>query len=184
MADITLTRAEERGGLPAACLCCGAPATYFVERTLLLRDPHVPGPPVFAEVFLVRFLIAHANTPKLRLRTSFCDQHSHYWLLRTGVLFGGLAALVLTVIVGIASAVLIGINMKQDAPWLSCCAIVPALVVIAAWVAASMLLGKNTVVARLTDDDAVLLKNVDERYAAAVVAAREGEELEPDDAAD
>jgi hypothetical protein len=173
MPDVRLTRKEEKGVLPDVCMCCGAPATAWVERTFLLRDPHVPGPSGFVEVFLVRLAVAAANAPRFRLRTSFCPQHRRYWLIRSGLLFGGLAALLAALVVGFAFVAYLLKVHKFDSPLLTCCILVPTFLVLIPWVVAARMMTTNTMRVRVAEDDAVVLQNVDERYVAAVEAARQ-----------
>src|SRR5260370_42275699 len=76
MAEVRLTRAEAEGDLPAVCMCCGAPATAWVTRSLLLRQPLIGGPRFQpAAVLLIRSVIALAGVPRLRLRPSFSERH-------------------------------------------------------------------------------------------------------------
>lgn len=173
MPDIQLTRQEEKGALPPVCMCCGQPATDWVERTFLLRDPAVAGPSGFLEVYLVRLAIAAANAPRLNLRTSFCSQHRHYWLTRTAVFFGGLVGFLSILVGGLATVIFLIAVMKVDSPALSCCVIVPLFAVLIPWAIATKILASGTIRTRLNEADEVVLQNVDERYIAAVNAARE-----------
>jgi len=172
MPEILLTPHEAEGNLPNVCMCCGERATTRVTRTFLAREPAAPGPSVFWEVFAVRLLIAAADTPRFRLRTSFCDQHSNYWALRSYLLFGGLAGMFVVLALGAVVVALLMTVGKVDAPWLSCCMIGPFLLFMIVWIIPVMRMKTNSIVARLADNDAVLLKNVDESYIAAVRSAR------------
>src|SRR2546430_2215392 len=100
MPDVLLTRHEADGNLPAVCMCCGAPATTWVSRTFLAHDPAVSGPSGFLEVFAVRLLLATADTPQFRLRTSFCAEHRNYWHVRSVLLYGGIGGLVAVLLLG------------------------------------------------------------------------------------
>jgi hypothetical protein len=173
MADVRLAREEEKGALPSVCMCCGEPATAHVDQTFMLNPPVVQGPSGFAEIHAIRVLLAAADAPRLDLRTTFCDQHRHYWLIRNAVLFGGIAGLFAALFFGFATvAYLFGVR-KIDAPWLSCCVIVPVLLVVIPWAIAVNYFGKTMIRARLMGDDSVMLQNVGERYAAAVEASRQ-----------
>ncbi len=172
MTDLRLTPREEKGALPDACMCCGDLATAWVKRTFMLRDPHVPGPSGFAEVFLVRLAVAAANTPRLRLRTSFCARHRHYWLLRSALLFGGLAAFIAALMVGVASVLFLLHVRKVDSPFLTCCVLVPVFLVVIPWAITAKVVTTGTMRAQLDGND-VVLRNVDERYVTAVKAARQ-----------
>ncbi len=172
MPDVRLTRAEEDGNLPQVCMCCGAPATAWVERNFLAHDPAVRGPSVFWEVFAIRLLIAAANTPRVRLRTSFCPRHRHYWHLRAALAFGGLAGMLAVLFIGLLGTILLIAVAKVDAPWLSCCAIVPFLAYIVPWIIAIKLVQDRTIRARLGKGDAIILQNVSERYVTALEEQR------------
>jgi hypothetical protein len=172
MPEIVLARHEAKGNLPDACMCCGEPATTWITRTFLARAPEVPGPSVFMEVFAVRLLLATANVPRFHLRTSFCEQHRHYWTLRAGLLFGGLAGMAAVLVLGGLTVVYLMTVQKVDAPWLSCCVIVPFLLFLVVWIIPTMRLRSTSIRARRAKDGGVLLMNVGERYVAAVRAAR------------
>jgi hypothetical protein len=154
-------------------MSCGDPATAWVEQTFLLQAPTVQGPSVFVEILAARLLYAAANAPRLRLRTSFCERHRHYWSLRFALVFGGLAGLLAVLLGGIAVVVFLFAVVKVDAPWPSACVIVPLILFLVAWLIPMKFVMANTIRARLTEDDAVTLLNVGERYATAVVAARQ-----------
>jgi hypothetical protein len=176
MADLRLTRDEEEGELPAVCMCCGAPATDWSEQTFLLRPPAVEGPSGFATVHAARMLESMVNAPRLRLRTSFCPEHRHYWTTRLLLVFGGLAGLGGVLLAGIAVVVYLFAVVKVDAPWPAACVIVPLAVYLTIWlILVSRVMG-NTIRARLVEGGAVVLTNVDPRYVEAVEAARRGEE--------
>jgi hypothetical protein len=172
MPDIRLTRDEEKGDLPEVCMCCGQPAVTRVKHTFLLRDPHVPGPSVFWEVFALRLIIASAQAPRLRLQTTFCEQHRHYWTYRSFLVFGGLAGMVAVIVGGLVVAILLLTVAKVDTPWLSCCAIGPFLLFLLVWVIPVMKVTSATIRVRLTEDDAVMLQNVAEGFVTAVQATR------------
>jgi hypothetical protein len=172
MADIRLTRDEERGALPDVCMCCGQPAVTRVDHTFLLRDPHVPGPSVFWEVFALRLLIASAQAPRLRLQTTFCEQHRQYWTFRAFLVFGGLVGLAAIVVGGLVFVILLITVAKVDEPWLGCCVMGPLLLYLPAWVIPSMRMMSTTIRARLTEDEAVVLQNVAEGFVTAVRATR------------
>jgi hypothetical protein len=171
MPDIHLTD-EEADHLPELCMCCGEPATTWVKRTFMTQDPVIGGPSGFVEVFAIRMLLATAATPTFKFRTSFCNSHRHYWLIRSVALFGGIGGMFAVLLAGgLIVAFLMGV-MKVDAPWLSCCAIGPFLLFLIVWIIPLKILQSNTIRARL-NDDGVLLVNVGERYVAAVKAARQ-----------
>lgn len=172
MPDIRLTRDEERGDLPEVCMCCGQPAVTGVEHTFVLRDPHVAGPSVFWEVFAIRLLIASAQVPRLRLRTTFCEQHRNYWTFRSFLLFGGLVGLGAIIFGGLIVVILLITVAKVDAPWLSCCVIVPLLLYLLAWIIPMKMVMSASIRARLTKNDAVVLQNVAEGFVTAVKATR------------
>jgi hypothetical protein len=173
MADVRLTRDEGEGKLPDACMCCGDPATAWVEKTFLLRVPTVHGPSGFAEVHAARLLIAAAQVPRMRLRTSFCPRHRHYWALRLALLLGGLAGLFAVLLGGSAVVVFLFAVVKVEAPWPVAFIMVPFLLYVVAWVIPLKLVQDRTIRARLTEDDRIALQNVGEGYVAALKAARQ-----------
>jgi hypothetical protein len=174
MADVRLTRDEAEGQLPNVCTCCGEPASAWAEKTFMLRDPAVHGPSGFAEVHAARLLIAAAQAPRLRLRTSFCPRHRHYWSLRRALVFGGLAGLFAVLLCGVGVVVFLFAVVKVDAPWPAAFLIVPFLLYLPAWLIPLKLVQARTIRARLTgEDDRATLQNVGEGYVAAVKAARQ-----------
>lgn len=172
MPDVLLTRHEAEGHLPDVCMCCGARATIRINRVFLASDPEVKGPSGFLEVFAIRLLIAIADAPRIRVRTSFCERHRHYWSLRSVILFGGLAGMLAVIVLGFLVVALLMTVGKVDAPWLSCCVIVPFLLYLVAWVIPARQVGSSSIRARLAEGGEVLLMNVGEAYVVAVRAAR------------
>lgn len=174
MADVHLTRSEADGDLPAACMCCGKPASVWVERTFLKRQPGVPGPSGFAEIFVLRLLIAAASTPTFKFRTSFCEQHRHYWRIRTYLTFGAIGGLFVVLFGGLAVTILLIAVVGPNAPWVGACAIVPFLVYVFGVLIPLKLLVVNRIIrARNAEDDGVELSNVGEGYVAALKTHRE-----------
>ena len=141
-----------------------------------MHDPAVRGPSVFWEVFAIQQLLALANTPRVRLRTSLCRRHRHYWALRTALLFGGLAGMFAVLLFDLVSVVLLITVAKIDAPWLSCCAIVPFLAYMAPWIIAPQLVMRRTIRVLVIDDDEFVLQNVALRNVAALQEYRRGRE--------
>jgi hypothetical protein len=174
MAVLLLTRDEEDGALPDACMCCGAPATDWSEQTFLLQPPEVHGPSGFATVHAARMIHSMASAPRMRLKTSFCPEHRHYWTIRLAVVFGGLAGLFLVLFAGIAVVAYLFAVVKVDAPWPAACVIVPLALYLTVWLILVSRYMADTIRARLTEGGAVVLLNVGERYVAAVEAARQG----------
>jgi len=108
MPDVLVTREQAEGKLPALCMCCGAPASVFVTRTLALKDPCATGRRFeYAEVALVTMMANLATTRWVRLRTAFCQEHRHYWNWRWVLLFGGLGVSLLLFIFCFALALMI-----------------------------------------------------------------------------
>jgi hypothetical protein len=181
MPDVHLTRGEANGDLPAACMCCGKPASVWVERTFMKHEPGVQGPSGFQEIYVLRLLIAVANTPTFQLRTSFCDEHRYYWQIRNFVTFGSLAGLFVVLFGGLAFTILlIAVIVGPDAPWVGACAIVPVLVYIfGVLIPLKLLVVSRIIRARNTEDDGVELSNVGEGYVAALKKHREMRTLVP-----
>jgi hypothetical protein len=88
------------------------------------------------------------------------------------LVFGGLAGLFAVLVVGIAVVVFLFAVVKVDAPWPSGCVIVPLILFLVAWLIPMKMVMAKTIRARLTEDQAVVLQNVGERYAAAIEAGR------------
>jgi hypothetical protein len=175
MPDVHLTRGEADGDLPAACMCCGKPASVWIERTFMKHQPGVSGPSGFAEILVLRLLIAAASTPTFKFRTSFCDEHRHYWQIRTFLTFGAIGGLFVVLFGGLAFTLfLIAVVVGPNAPWVGACAIVPVLVYIFGVLIPLKVLVINRIIrARNAEDDGVLLYNIGDEYAAALAKHRE-----------
>jgi hypothetical protein len=165
---VHLTRDEVESDLPAACMCCGEPATIFIDRTFLARDPAFRRDDVFWEIFMVRMLFALANVPRHTVRTSFCARHQNYWRRRAVLAWGGVAGLLAVSFGGLAVVIVLMAVAKFDAPWLSACVIVPTLVYVFAWGIPMKHITNATIRARLTGHDTIVLENVGGRYVSAV----------------
>jgi hypothetical protein len=173
VAEVRLTRAEAEGDLPAACMCCGAPATAWVTRSLLLRSPVVGGPRVQpAEVLLIRTIIALAGVPRLRLRTSFCDRHRWYWHLRFGLLFGGLAGLLAFLVGGFVVLAVVLARTKTQSHWPDGLLLLGLLLYLTAWLVPTALVSRKTIRVRGAEGGVVDLYHVGEPYVAALLARR------------
>jgi hypothetical protein len=101
MAQIRLRRYEvEEGGLPRACMRCGAPATLFKTKNFSWYPSWVY---ILLLAGLLPFLIvALIMQKRMRVSAPLCDRHKHHWvwptafavaalLLLLGMLFGGAA---------------------------------------------------------------------------------------------
>jgi hypothetical protein len=174
MAHVVVTReeAEGEGKLPAACMCCGAPAAAWVTRRLMLKPPQ-HGRFELAEVALIRSVHALATSPYVSLRTSFCEQHRHYWTVRMAVLFGGMgvffAAMLLALVLGVAAS---AINPAQPHKGLVAVAVMSALFGLVGWLVPLLILWRNPIRAVGLDNGLVVVDNVGDAYAAAVQATR------------
>ena len=87
-------------------MCCGAAGEHRVPKTFLLRELNLGRGVQFAEVVAARAIHGLATAPRIRLLTSFCDAHRHYWRIRFALLFGGLIGLFALAIPGIIFAVI------------------------------------------------------------------------------
>jgi hypothetical protein len=113
------------------------------------------------------------NVERIKLQTSFCPHHRHYWTWRYLLIFGGLAGFFAVLIGGFTCVgLLIGVA-KVDKPWVSAFVIGPVLLYLVAWIIPTKLITQNSIRVRLLADDAVELQNVDQRYIDAVKAQRE-----------
>jgi hypothetical protein len=174
MAHVVVTKeeAEAEGKLPAVCMCCGAPAAAWVTRRLMLKPPQY-GRFELAEVALVKSVHALATSPYVRLRTSFCDRHRHYWTVRAIVLFGGagmfFAAMFLALVLGVVAST---INPTQPHKGLVAIAVTSALFGLVGWLVPLLILWRNPIRALGMDNGLVVVDNVSDQYAAAVQATR------------
>jgi hypothetical protein len=177
MPDIRLTRTEEQGRLPAACMCCGAPATAYVEQSFPVRPPAPQHPSRSAIVTAIQVLQSVAQTPRVRIRTSFCAAHRNYWRWRLALQFGGLAGVFAVLVAGLVVVLLLLFVAKIDRPWVGCFAIVPLATYLAVWITTAALVARRTIRVRTAEDgsDALLLMNVDARYVEAVERQRTGD---------
>jgi hypothetical protein len=174
MAHVVVTReeAETEGKLPAVCACCGAPATVWVTRRLMLKPPQFNRIEL-AEVAIIKSLHALATSPYVNLRTSFCEQHRHYWTVRAIVLFGGMgmffAAMFLALVLGVVAATL---NPAQPHKGLVAIAVISALFGLIGWLVPLLILWRKPIRAVGLDNGLIVVDNVCDSYASAVQATR------------
>ena len=174
MPDVHLTRCEADGDLPAACMCCGKPASVWIERRFMKHQPGVRGPSGFQEIFVLRLLIAAASTPTFKLRTSFCEQHRHYWIVRNFLMFGGIGGLFIVLFGGLAVTILLIAVVGPNAPWVGACAIVPVLIYIfGLLIPLKLLVLSRTIWAQSAGDGGVELRNIGDDYVVALKTHRE-----------
>jgi hypothetical protein len=173
MAHVVITRAEaeSEGKLPAVCMCCGAPATAWVTRRLMLKPPRY-NQVELAEVAIVKSIHALATSPYVRLRTSFCDQHRHYWTIKLVVLVGGMlmffGAMFLTLVLGLVAT----INRPQPHKGLVAVAVTIAFLGFVGWVVPLLIVWRNPIRALGMDQGLIIVDNVSDSYASAVHATR------------
>ena len=173
MAHVVITReeAERKGKLPAVCMCCGAPATVWVTRRLMLKPPQY-NQVELAEVAIFKSIHALATSPYVGLRTSFCDQHRHYWTIKAIVLFGGMltffAAMFLTLVLGLVAT----INRPQPHKGLVAIAVIIALLGLLGWLVPLLILWRNPIRVLGMDQGPIIVDNVSDSYANAVQATR------------
>ncbi len=167
MPDVSLTHDEAEGDLPPACMCCGDPATVWIECAFLAHA----AVSVFWEVFVVRLALA-LGQPVIRVRTSFCPRHRHYWRLRSALFFGGIAGFVAVVVGSVIVVILLIGVAKIDSPLVNALGIAPIFVCMIAWAAAAVLVSQRTLRARRIRHDGVVLQKVAQAYVAAVQARR------------
>jgi hypothetical protein len=172
IADVRLTRDQAEGALPDVCMCCGAPATVWINRTFMLHEPVVHGRSVLAEIYIVQFLFAAAKTARLNLRTSFCPRHRHYWALRFALIFGGLGGMFVVLFGGLSVVVFLFAVVKVDSPWPTGCVLVPLIAYLVAWIITMKLVMDRSIRARLTEDGEIALQNVGVHYIEAIKAGR------------
>jgi hypothetical protein len=152
-------------------MCCGAPATAWVTRRLMLRPPRFNRVEL-AEVAAVKTIHALATSPYVRLRTSFCEQHRHYWTIKLVVLFGGMlvffGAMFLTLVLGLVAT----INRPQPHKGLVAVAVIIALSGFVGWLVPLLIVWRNPIRALGTDQGPIIVDNVSDSYSKAVQATR------------
>jgi hypothetical protein len=173
MAHVVITReeAEKEGKLPAVCMCCGAPATVWVTRRLMLKPPQYNRVEL-AEVAVFKTIHALATSPYVQLRTSFCDKHRHYWTIKLIVLFGGMlmffAAMFLALLLGLAAT----INRHQPHKGLVAMAVIIALLGFLLWLVPLLILWRKPIRALGLDQGPIIVDNISDSYAHVVQATR------------
>jgi hypothetical protein len=173
MAHVVITReeAESEGKLPAVCMCCGAPATVWVTRRLMLKPPRY-NQVELAEVAIFKAIHALSTSPYVRLRTSFCDQHRHYWTIKLIVLLGGMAMFFAAMFVTAVVALIATINRPKPHTGLAAMAVIIALSGLFGWVIPLLIVWRNPIRALGMDQGLIIVDNVSDSYANAVQATR------------
>ena len=173
MAHVVMTReeAEGEGKLPAVCMCCGAPATAWITRRLMLKPPRY-NQVELAEVAIFKSIHALATSPYVHLRTSFCDHHRHYWTIKLIVLLGGallfFGALFLTLVLALVAT----IGRPEPHKGIAAMAVICALVGLLGWVVPLLIIWRSPIRALGLNNDLILVDNVSDSYAKAVQATR------------
>jgi hypothetical protein len=174
MAHVVITReeAEHEGKLPAVCMCCGAPATVWVTRRLMLKPPKY-NQIELAEVAIFKAVQALATSPFVQLRTSFCDQHRYYWTIKAIVLFGGMvmffAAVLLAAVLGGVAAT---INPAQPHKGLVAIAVISAVLGLFGWLVPLLIVWRKPIRALGMEQGLIIVDNVSDAYINAVQATR------------
>ena len=173
MAHVVITReeAEVEGKLPAVCMCCGAPATAWVTRRLMLKPPRYNQVEI-AEIAAIKALHALATSSYVRLRTSFCDQHRYYWIIKAIVLFGGMGLFFGAMFLTFVLALVATIGRPEPHKGISALAVICALVGIVGWIVPLLIVWRSPIRALGLNNDLVLVDNVSEAYAKALQATR------------
>jgi hypothetical protein len=173
MAHVIITRdeAEREGKLPAVCMCCGAPATAFVTRRLMLKPPQYDQIEM-AEVAVFKSVHALATSPYVQLRTSFCDRHRHYWTIKLIVLLGGALMFFAALLVTAAVALVATINRPEPHKGLVAIAVIVALTGLLGWLIPLLILWRKPIRVLGLEQGLIVVDNVSEAYASAVQATR------------
>ena len=180
MTHVVITReeAEGEGKLPAVCMCCGAPATVWVTRRLMLKPPRY-NQVELAEVAIFKSIHALATSPHVDLRTSFCDQHRHYWTIKLIVLLGGalmfFGALFLTLVFALVGT----LNRPEPHKGFVAMAVIIALLGLLGWLVPLLIVWRNPIRAFGLDQGLIVVDNVSDSYASAVQASRPRAEPAP-----
>jgi hypothetical protein len=173
MAHVVITReeAEKEGKLPSVCMYCGAPATVWVTRRLMLKPPRY-NQVELAEVAIFKAFHALSTSPYVRLRTSFCEQHRHYWTIKAVVLFAGAAmffgALFLTFVLALVGT----LNRPEPHKGIVGVAVTICFLGIVGWLVPLLIVWRNPIRALGTEQGLVVVDNVGDAYANAVRATR------------
>jgi hypothetical protein len=175
MAHVVITReeAESEGKLPAVCMCCGAAATAWVTRRLMLKPPRY-NQVELAEVAIFKAVHALASSPYVRLRTSFCDQHRHYWTIKLIVLFGGMLMFFGAMFLTFVLALVATINRPQPHTGLAALAVATALLGLVGWLVPLLIIWRKPIRALGMEQGLIIVDNVSDSYANAVHATRPG----------
>lgn len=172
MAHVVITReaAETDGKLPALCMCCGAPATVWVTRRLMLKPPRF-NQVELAEIAIFKAVHALATSDYVHLRTSFCEKHRHYWRIKAIVLFGGMvmffAAMFLALVFAVAGAV---INPREPNKVLVAIAVMSAILGFVGWTIPLLIFCRKPICAFGMEQGLIIVDNVGDAYAKAVKA--------------
>jgi hypothetical protein len=173
MAHVVVSReeAEREGKLPAVCMCCGAPATVWVTRRLMLKAPTY-NQVELAEVVIIKSIHALATSPYVNLRTSFCDKHSHYWAIKAIVLFSGMMLFFGSMFLTVVFALLGTINHPEPHKGLVATAVTFALLGFFGWMIPLLIVWRKPIRALGLKKGLIIVDNVSDSYAEAVQSTR------------
>jgi hypothetical protein len=107
MASIVLSRYEaEEGDLPEICMLCGAPAIERKRRRFISHPFWVYVLLPFG--WLPYIIVASILTVRVRCYTHLCSRHRNHWVMRTLIIWGVFAGLVVLILGSFTVAALIG----------------------------------------------------------------------------
>ena len=93
MAEIELSRGDLEGDLPKVCLCCGASAEVWQQKSFeLVADSE---PVALGAISRLFQLGQSVFRDKLTIRAPFCHMHQNHWRRRKLIIVGSIAAAVL-----------------------------------------------------------------------------------------
>jgi hypothetical protein len=152
-------------------MCCGAPANAWVTRRLMLKPPRY-NQIELAEVAAFKAIHALATSPYVRLRTSFCEQHRHYWTIKAIVLFGGMLLFFGALFITFVLALVATIDRPEPHKGIAALAVAFAFLGLFGWLIPLLIVWRNPIRALGVDNGLIVVDNVSDAYAHAIQATR------------
>jgi hypothetical protein len=180
MAQIRLHREEVgREQLPAVCMRCGQPATVYKYRTFSWYPPWVLL--LLLVGLLPAAIVAMILTKRMYVSIPLCESHKNHWLVRTLLILGSLALVVVLIVCAVIVVSVISDQMGRkgdDAVGFVC---LGGAVLFVLWLVLIGIMQSTAIRPTEITDDTITLSGVSERFINAVGAERAQWEEEYED---
>jgi hypothetical protein len=176
MAQLLITFEEVEEGLPAVCMCCGRPATVFLERRFTWFPQWLGMTVGVPPLFLLLMLLLRQ---RLTVAVPFCERHQNHWRVRARIALGGAAVVAVTALAGAGLLFALSHYVEVDAligPF-----VLALVVLLGAWLITVAALYTTVIRAVDMTDRSICLGGVSRAFVDAMYDARQQDEGDEED---